>query len=528
MDKRKPTVTNYAAIDIGTNSAHLAVASVNSDGVMKILDQDKVTLRLGDAFDSEQNITEEAIERTIAAVQRLKEISSSYNPHFRCVATHAIRSARNSHDLINRVKAGTGIAIETIDGTEEARLIALAMQDGFSSKEISFLGVDIGGGSTEFVVSSKNDTIDFVSSIKLGAVVLSKKFLDKKSPTTDEIELLKKHIKTQLAPLKAKSKKLDFSQAYISSGTAKALASIDALLNDREVEDFGGYVLSKESLDEICKKLEKLKAPKKIKQAFNLDENRSEIILAGSIILRNITNMFSVPSWHYSPYGLREGIVIDTFRRLKTRPKSQQAIPTDGIRWQNVRHLAKRLEINEKHSRRVLRLTQTIYDKLNEITPTKDQLTAHLSDRELLEFASWLHEGGKFVSFSKYQKHSQYLINSSKLMGFTQEELEFIGRIARYHRKGIAHPNRRDCVYLSKKSIARVNFLAGILRISSSLSRTRQDRIKDITIELRDNTLCFVIEAQGQHALHAELHKLTQEKKTIEASLGMEVMFAKK
>lgn len=118
-------LTRLSAIDIGTNSAHLVVAEVSKDGGMRILDTDKVSLRLGQALDKRGYLSQEAIERTVATVAQMQEISRSHKAAIKAVATHATREAKNYKELIKAVHTKTGIRIQVIEGVEEARLVYL-------------------------------------------------------------------------------------------------------------------------------------------------------------------------------------------------------------------------------------------------------------------------------------------------------------------------------------------------------------------------------------------------------------------
>jgi exopolyphosphatase/guanosine-5'-triphosphate,3'-diphosphate pyrophosphatase len=508
------TATILSAIDIGTNSAHLVVAQMTAAQGLKILDTNKIVLRLGAAFDSSKNLRQEAINRTIAAVRHLRDVASAYGPTIRCVATHAVREAKNHHDLIEQVQDATGIVIEIIDGIEEARLIALGMNYGFGIGTERFLGVDIGGGSSELIIS-KEDSVDFVASIKVGAVTLSNKFRGKDGPSDVEVADLNEYISTRLGPLQDDFRNIRFQRALMSSGTAKAIAEIDSFSKSgRAGEDLNGYVVSAASIEEIDKKIRLLRSPKKIKQELAVEADRAEIILAGSAILHAVTRIFSIKEWTYSSYALREGLVIDTYRRMSAAGSEVE----ENVRTQSVKRLGRRFQIDSNQAQRVTALALLFYDQLSKFSERKVSLTQQLTDRELLKYASWLHECGKFICFTRYHKHGFYLISHSKMLGFTQEEREFIGHISRFHRKGLASSSRRECQGLPFHQICRINFLAGILRIASTLCRTRQSIIEEAEVCLEGDHLIFKLTHAFGTTPDAEIHELDRDKKAIEKS----------
>ena len=139
-----------AAIDIGTNSAHLVIAEADHQGHIKVLDTHREVLKLGACIEKDtRNLSQDGIDKTVGALHRMKEIAENYKPVFRAVCTHAIRNARNFELVLETIQTQTQIHVEPIDGIEESRLAALGMQFGLHLKDTRFLGVDIGGGSTE-------------------------------------------------------------------------------------------------------------------------------------------------------------------------------------------------------------------------------------------------------------------------------------------------------------------------------------------------------------------------------------------
>ncbi|MCX6163471.1 MAG: exopolyphosphatase, partial [Ignavibacteriae bacterium] len=164
-----------ASIDIGTNSFHLVVAKVDDKGQIKILTRDKEVVRLGKSSTDMKHLAEDAMQRGITTLKRFKLICDSFNAEIRAVATSATREAINKDEFINRVFESTGIKIEVVSGFEEARLIYLGVLQALSVFNEKILLLDIGGGSTEFLIGEKGDVI-YANSIKIGAVRLTEKY----------------------------------------------------------------------------------------------------------------------------------------------------------------------------------------------------------------------------------------------------------------------------------------------------------------------------------------------------------------
>ena len=506
----KKTIT---AIDIGTNSAHMVIAEMDHVGDMRILDSDKVTLRLGQALDEAGNLSEDALRRTVETLKHMQEISRPYGATTRAVATHATREAVNHRRLLAEIERASGIKVELIDGIEEARLVFLGMRYGLVLENIPCLGVDVGGGSTEIILAC-NDEIDYVSSFKLGAVTLTDRYF-RRGYTEAALRDLREHVRSRLAPLPEETRRFDFTKALASSGTAKALAFLHAkLVNGIDVSDPNGYVLPRAGLVRLTSDFARLLTPARIRETTGLDASRSEIILAGAVILEEVTRLLKVKEWVITSFGLREGLVADTFYRVHG-PRSGD-LP--DIQWHSVLQFARRLQINEGHAKQVKRLALRLYDQLAPLLKPGDSEEERGSDLKLLKAASYLREAGKFISAPGYHRHSQYLLSNSRLPGFTETERQLMGLIARFQRKGLPAADHPDCADVTANDLKRLRFLAGVLRLAAALDRTRQERVVDVEVEQRGSELSIVLVHDAGAPPDVELHKARLERAALEKS----------
>ncbi len=512
-----------AAIDIGTNSAHMVLAEMDHVGEMRLLDTDKVNLRLGQAIDPEGNITPDGVRRTVETLSHMQQIIKPYNATIRAVATHAVREAKNFRQLLKEVEKTAGIKIQVIDGVEEARLVFLGMRYGLSLTGVPCLGVDVGGGSTE-IIAAVDDDIAYVTSMKLGAVTLTEKHF-RKGHTAKGLDDLKDHVETILAPLAEEARRLVFQKALASSGTAKALAFLHSrLTGGPQISDPNGYVLTREGLEDVTKVLSKALTPQKIKDETGLDGARSEIILAGAVVLEHLTKLFKVKEWIITTFGLREGIVADTFYRAYG-PRSGE-LP--DIQWHSVLQFAKRLQLNEVHANQVKRLALRLHEQLIPFVKERDEPEQIDADVKLLKAAAYLREAGKFISAPQYHKHSQYLLSNSRLPGFTESERNMMGLIARFQRKGVPSVDHADCQDLSGKEVVRLRFLSAILRLSSALDRTRQGRVLDIEVTAKDDKMTMTLIHHPSVTPIVELHKAQLESTALEKSFDHQIKFQTK
>ncbi|MFA6437891.1 MAG: hypothetical protein WCX28_01155, partial [Bacteriovoracaceae bacterium] len=165
-----------AAIDIGTNSFHMVIVKFEpGKTTFKVIDRVKESVRLGSGTADMKYLSQDAMNRGIEALRRFKQIADAYNAPVRAIATSAVREALNQSDFIRRVKAELEIKVEVASGFEEARLIYLGIVQALPVHNTSIMMMDIGGGSTEFLVGKKRE-IAYDNSLKLGAIRLTQKF----------------------------------------------------------------------------------------------------------------------------------------------------------------------------------------------------------------------------------------------------------------------------------------------------------------------------------------------------------------
>lgn len=474
------TNKNFAAIDIGTNSIHLIVVKVLEHGNFEIIDREKEVIRLGEGFSGDiKKITGDAMNRAVAALKRFKEIADSHQAVTRAVATSAVRESANKSEFIERVNNETGINIEVISGQEEARLIYLGVLRAVPIFNERTLVLDIGGGSTEFILGVKG-RIEFSRSLKLGAVRLTHKFFPKYKISKSAVKACKEWVEGEIYHITNYVEKYGFNVCVGSSGTIQAAGSLIAanLRSDKVPGNIlNNFDFTFEELTKIKDEVLSKKTESDRKKIKGMDSKRADIFPAGIIILHTVCKQLNVKQLTISEYALREGIVIDTLQNLnldKHKPR------LSDIKYESVLQLSKNCNFDREHCYHVSKLALKIFDQLASL----HGLGAR--EREYLEAASLLHDIGHHISHNKHHKHSNYIIRNSELMGFSENEINIIANVARYHRK--SHPKNKHSEFssLPKESQKIVRILSSFLRIADSLDRTHFKKISDINAEVKN------------------------------------------
>ena len=463
-----------AAIDLGTNSFHLLVARVEPDGSFDVLTKDKEVVRLGSGAGELRSITPEAIERGLAALRRFRHVAEGYGATIDAVGTSALREAANRDDFVRRARDETGISVDVVAGAEEARLIHLGVIQTLPVFAEQILVVDIGGGSTEFVVGTGTD-VELARSIKLGAIRLTDRFFPEGKVRSKAVTECRRYVRSFLAPAIADVRQHEPFTVVGSSGTILNLARMIAAADGRDPDAVGsGSTFSRSELAGIVAELLGRKSASKRADVPGLDERRSDIIAGGAILLEEIVDLLDIDAMTVSEAALREGILLD---RAARQGATGVAHRLGDIRHRSVMRMADAFHEDTTHIRQSTELALQLFDGLRHEHGLDD------ADRDLLEAAGLLHNVGLFVSHAAHHRHSYYVIrHTDQLDGFTDHEIELVALVARYHRKSHPKPSHREFHALDDADQQRVRLLAGMLRLGIALDRSRRGSVRSVEV----------------------------------------------
>jgi len=474
-----------AAIDIGSNSIHMAIGRYVEGVGLEIVDTEKIGVQLGRALDANGRLHAEAIRKATDAVGDLKERSELFSADCRIIATHASRTAVNRDELVHSIKAATGLDVEIIDGIAEAKFTFLGIQQSILLEGSKVLAVDVGGGSTEIMVA-QGDQMLFVTSLPIGAVTMTKMFLSKDKPTDGEINRLKDYIWEQILPAAKLAKQAGFDQAVLSSGTAKALAAIDIFLHHGDqLDDFNGHSFSGEAAHSIFQKIIQLREPRKIRARLNVSQSRSESLVAGSCIIASLSKALGVSEWHFSLGGLREGIIVDTFQK-KTR---NLVMPLTSVRRSAIRNFSTRFAVQQSHAETTYVLAKSVYEQLQPQILSKLNDDSKARQLAILELASYFSDAGRLLNYQSVHKISGFMVAHAAIPGFTQAEKHLAGQILLAQKKASASSTVLGWKLLFNKNHNVINILAACLKIGISLSKTRPNRLEKIKFDIKSSGL---------------------------------------
>lgn len=450
----------YAAVDLGSNSFHMVIARREVDGSMVVIDRLKEMVRLAAGLDEQRRLDAAARERALDCLrqfgQRLRELPRS---NVRVVGTNTLRAARNADEFIDAAEAVLDHPVEVVSGMEEARLIYTGVTHSLA-QEGRRLVIDIGGGSTEFIIGDGPEPLH-KSSLPMGCVSLSRRHFADGQITRKAFEQAELAAAVELEPIAATLRELGWSAAIGASGTIKAVAStIHEMGWERDTITGKGLKRLRKSLidaghvDKIA--LSGLKA------------ERHAVFPGGVAVLRAAFDGLGIDQMRVSDGAMREGMLLDLPGRI------QHADARDGA----VRRLAERFHADPAQARRVRRTVEYLYEQARTGWALDDE------GRWLLRWAAELHEIGLDIAHSSYHKHGAYIVANTDLAGFAREQQLELATLVRCHRRKLV-PDSFDAE--GQQRLAR---LIVLLRLAVLLHRNRSpEPLPELSLEVAEGKL---------------------------------------
>lgn len=301
-----------AGIDVGTNTFRLLIADIDNKEIHE-LSSGRIITRLGEGVSVTGLLKAEAVERGLKALKEFRNVIFAHKVEaVAAVATSAFRVAKNSGDFLKRAKDETGIDIKIISEEEEAWKTFRGMRMGIEVPESSLM-VDIGGGSTEFILSKKGEAL-FMRSLRLGVVYLADMYMKNDPLSDDEIRGMRNEVLQALASLEPQ-----FSEAKVLIGTAGTITTIAAMAKGLirfERTEIHNIKISLEAVKDIFTAISVSNRKERAKLYPVLDPSRLDIIVPGAMILLEIMMKFGFKEIIVSDKGLREGILLDLYDKI--------------------------------------------------------------------------------------------------------------------------------------------------------------------------------------------------------------------
>ncbi|WOH05846.1 hypothetical protein DCAR_0625267 [Daucus carota subsp. sativus] len=473
MASTPPNTNLFAAIDMGTNSFKLLVIRADpTTGRFLTVDRLKHPL-----------IHPLSAATTAASLRQFKQIIDSKHippSNYRIVATSAVRESPDQALLLNHLHQTLGLQVQVLTGQEEALLIYRGIRQFYPVNSKSVLVIDIGGGSTEFVIA-ESDCVHFSTSLKLGHVTLSQRF-----GSVDDVASLRDYVRgvVRESGLVEVVKRYGFDVVIGSSGTIKAIEKAVFCRYGSEVSDVFAefdefrreWRFSKEELRGVVGSLLGGEV-EGVRDVFF--KRRSGFIVAGAVLLEEIFGLLGIEEMEVSGYALGEGVVAEMLAEV-----FEGYDLNANVRWRSVMQLATRFNNKERMKCAALcaAIAKEIFEGLKKLTEVGD---ASLNDKDLeyLEAACLLHTIGQFTGKKGYHKRSyQIIMNGGQLHGYNTEEIKLIALLSRHHRKKFPKRGHNSLEGFTNEAAEKFRVLCIILRLSALITQSMPINVEDIEL----------------------------------------------
>jgi exopolyphosphatase/guanosine-5'-triphosphate,3'-diphosphate pyrophosphatase len=440
-----------AVIDIGSNSARIAVLRLDVAGQLDIIADARTSLQLARHIDARGRLEASAVTAAIAAVQDFRAVAAGAGAErIVAVATAAIRTATNRDSVLARLEADTGLAIKVIDGDDEARYAFLGAVHGLPI-DTGYL-IDVGGGSFELAYFERRRPMRWWT-FELGALVATDQFLASDPPRASEVVALRDHVARTLRDAGVPVLPEDGGMVG-TGGTVRNLAKIHMRSVGHPIARVDGYVLQRRDIRDLTSRLASRNLSA-LRTVAGLSTDRADSITGGALVVVAAMEALGARALMVSGHGLREGIALATLNL--SLPEVWE------VRRGSVAALASRFATwNEQRAKRRVELVRAILGVADPSMPAEM--------REILDHATTLLDIGQSINYYDRWSHAAAVVASADLQGFTHREVALMATTLA--RLGKARSNLpRYARLCTRDDIRRIDRLAVIIELADELDR---------------------------------------------------------
>ncbi len=436
-----------AAVDLGSNSFRLQVGRVVDDQIYP-LDSMKEPVRLASGLTADKRLDAQAQARALDGLRRFGErLRGLDGGAVRAVATNTLRVAKNALEFLPLAEEALGFPIEIIAGREEARLIYIGASHSLPSAAHKRLVVDIGGGSTEFIIGKRHEP-QLMESLYMGCVSYTQRFFPDRRVDRKRLREAQVAAAKEIELIAHDYQRLGWREAVGSSGTARAIADVLELNN---LNPNGESGITRLGLDRLCALLVKAGSA----EALNLpgiSRDRQPVFVGGTAIMSAIFEELDLERMTYADGALRLGVLYDLLGRFHHH----------DMRDSTVEQFRRRYQVDREQVERVETTALSALTQLSEGEPAE-------ADVQFLTWACRLHEIGISVAHNGYHKHGAYILTYADMPGFSKKDQARLALLVLGHRGKLDKLGGLPAV----DSAWRLVFC---LRLAVLLHRTRDDR----------------------------------------------------
>ena len=481
LNKNPTAGQTLAAVDLGSNSFHMIVSRADENGNLTLIDKEKEMVRLRGGLDKKGELDPEVEDRAYQCLKRFGDRLRNIDPkNVRVAGTNTLRNMRHSDRFVRKGSQLLGHPIEIVSGQEEARLVYLGVAHTLSNDHGKQLVIDIGGGSTEFIIGADFQPLQ-LESLDIGAASSTQRFFKNGDLSKECWDRASLGVRLEILPIQQAYGKKYWSLATGSSGTIKTTLNVILAL---ELEHFGITLKALYSVrDRMIEagNVDSLKLP-------SLGDDRKPVYAGGLAVLIAVFEALNINEMTVSDGALREGLLYDMLGRIKH----------EDVRDRTVAELSHRFKMDMDQSKQVRATALHIFSQ------AKKGWSLNSNHRQLLSWAASLHEIGLAITHNKHHFQGAHILKYAFMPGFSKREQAWLATLVKSHRRKVDFSHYQD---ISEHSQERVIRLSIMIRLAVLLHRRRDSNeiLPQVTVEERSLTLTYDKGHEDRDLLEADL-----------------------
>jgi exopolyphosphatase/guanosine-5'-triphosphate,3'-diphosphate pyrophosphatase len=436
-----------AAVDMGSNSYHMVVARVEH-GEPRVIDRLRETVRMAAGLRADGTLDAEHRARALNCLARFgQRIAGVPSSRVRAVATNTVRRLASPQTFLTAAEASLGHPVEIVSGREEGRLIFLGASHDLPASRESRLVIDVGGGSTEFIIG-RGFAPMHTESVQAGCIASTLRFFPGGKLNRKRWQRANNEIGVLLQQFAEDYRESGWVEAFGSSGTAKAIGSV---VQTMRFSDDGITPASLAQLRDALLaqgQIETLKLP-------GLADDRAPVIAGGVVIFEAAFEALGIERLRVCESSMREGLLWDLLGRAGGSDPRTASIDA----------LASRYGVDRAQARRVESTALMFFDQIARIWKL---------DAEAREWLSWsarVHEIGLAIAHSQHHHHGAYILRNADLAGFSRQEQQLLAAIVESHRR---KPDKATFSALPQRYRQLGRYITALLRLGVLFRRARR------------------------------------------------------
>ena len=403
-----------AAVDLGSNSFHMIIAGVRVGGALEVVDRLREQVQLAAGLDQERRLSAEASDRAIACLERFGErLRGVPAGNVRAVGTNTLRSLRDPEPFLRAAQRALGHPIDVIEGQEEARLIYLGVAHTQADDQGRRLVIDIGGGSTEFIIGERFEA-RYRESLYMGCVTASRRHFPEGLVSEAALGRAEIAARIELEAIERQYRRVGWEDCIGASGTIKAVRSV--LVANGWSDDS----ITPKGLDKLRRAVIRGGSAEAIASLPGLSSERAPVFAGGLAILSAAFQSLGIEEMKVSEGALREGLIYDRLGR----------VDHEDVRERTILAVSRRYQVAQRFAQRVAQTAEACRRQVATVWGLEDDRA-----RGMLRWAALLHEIGLAISHHSHHKHGAYVVRYSDMLGFSRQEQALLSTLIRAHRR---------------------------------------------------------------------------------------------